>query len=103
LGVKGGFEQQISLDKPTKTMKNSEDYNVWSEKPPWCQPWTILLSGSVIIVASWLPFHKWWLSLPVASVISLWWWYFLLAYPRLIRQAIAMEQSHPSTPKTTTD
>ncbi|MBE9176171.1 hypothetical protein IQ225_14215 [Synechocystis salina LEGE 06155] len=84
-------------------MDNPENYDVWSEKPRWCQPWTILLTGSVIIAASWLLFHQWWLSLPVAGVIALWWWYFLLAYPRLVRQAIAMDQGHGVPPKTTTD
>jgi hypothetical protein len=77
-------------------MSNPEGYNVWSDKPRWCQPWTILLTGSVIIASSWLLFHRWWLSLPVAAAIALWWWYFLLAYPRLVRQAIAMELDHSS-------
>lgn len=72
-------------------MNNSAHDSVWSTKPPWCQPWTILLTGTMAIAVSWLWLQRWWLTLPVALGIGLWWWYFLLVYPSFVQKAIARE------------
>ncbi|MFN9175080.1 MAG: DUF6737 family protein [Synechocystis sp.] len=56
------------------TKPNSID--VWQDKPAWCQPWTIILTGITLISASWLLFHRLWLSIPIASLILLRWGYF---------------------------
>jgi hypothetical protein len=60
--------------------------NLWESKPWWCQPWTIVLTGIIIITGSWLLFHTLWLTLPVAGLIVLWWTYFLIVVPRLLAQ-----------------
>lgn len=57
----------------------------WSLKPPWCQPWSILLTGMVLVVASWLLLHIRWLTLAVAAVVLLWWVLFLLLVPAAYR------------------
>ena len=31
--------------------------DMWKTKPPWCQPWTILLTGTVITSAPTMVFH----------------------------------------------
>ena len=41
----------------------------WSLKPWWCQPWTILLTGTVAITTSWLVLHIWWLTAAVAVLV----------------------------------
>jgi hypothetical protein len=81
------------------TKPNSID--VWQDKPAWCQPWTIILTGITLISASWLLFHRLWLSIPIASLILLRWGYFLVLYPRLINQMA--NQTLVSPPKTDLD
>ena len=56
---------------------------VWQLKPWWCQPWSILLTGTVLIGGSWLLVHRWWLTLLVAIPVSTWMGFFVLLYPRL--------------------
>lgn len=58
--------------------------NLWEHKPWWCQPWTIILTGSIIIVGSWLLFQTIWFTVPVAILIVLWWTYFLIIVPRIL-------------------
>jgi hypothetical protein len=58
--------------------------NLWEHKPWWCQPWTIILTGIIIIVGSWLIFHALWLTVPVGILIVLWWTYFLIVVPRML-------------------
>jgi hypothetical protein len=60
--------------------------NMWQSKPWWCQPWTIILTGVIIITSSWLIFHTLWLTVPVAALIVLWWTYFLIIVPRLLME-----------------
>jgi hypothetical protein len=82
-------------------MTNPHSINVWQDKPAWCQPWTIILTGITLIGASWLLFHRWWISIPIASLIFIWWGYFLVLYPRLINQLA--NQTVVSPPKTDLD
>ena len=55
--------------------------SMWALKPWWCQPWSILLTGVTIPTASWLLLHRLWVTLPVASVILVWWLLFLVLVP----------------------
>jgi hypothetical protein len=64
----------------------SETYDLWQYKPWWCQPWTIVLTGIIIIAGSWVVFHKIWLSIVVAVPIVIWWTYFLVLVPRLLKE-----------------
>ncbi len=61
--------------------------NVWHYKPWWCQPWSILLTGLGLIGASWLLFHRLWLTTLVAIPLSAWMGYFVLLFPRLVAQS----------------
>jgi hypothetical protein len=69
----------------------TKSFDIWNYKPWWCQPWSILLTGIVIIGSSWLIGKNLWISLLVSLPIIAWWVYFLILYPRLVSQA--MEQS----------
>jgi hypothetical protein len=77
-------------------MTNPNSIDVWQDKPAWCQPWTIILTGITLISASWLLFHRLWLSIPIASLILIWWGYFLVLYPRLINQMANQALVSPS-------
>ena len=67
-----------------------------SSKPPWCQPWTITLTGTVAMVGSWALFPSFpgsIVAVGVSGAVSLWWWVFLVAYPQAtLRYAEADER-----------
>ena len=63
-------------------MEDGTPSSLWHSKPLWCQPCTILLTGLLVIAASWLLLQRWWISAPVALGVLLWWWLFLVAVPR---------------------
>ena len=57
----------------------------WSLKPWWCQPWSILLTGVLVIAGSWFLMHRWWISAPVAVAVLAWWGLFLVVVPAAYR------------------
>ena len=67
-------------------MTQAPDLSIWSHKPWWCQPWSILLTGVAVAISSWLLFGRWWLSLLVAVGVLLWWGLFLVLVPAAWRQ-----------------
>jgi membrane protein YdbS with pleckstrin-like domain len=74
--------------------------DLWQSKPWWCQPWTIILTGVVIVVGSWLVLHTWWLTIPLGILIGVWWLYFLVLVPQMLRQ-MTEEQVNQSASETT--
>jgi hypothetical protein len=74
--------------KESTTPSDLETYDLWQSKPWWCQPWTIILTGLIIISSSWLLFQTIWLTVLVAIPISIWWAYFLIVVPRLLKNNI---------------
>jgi hypothetical protein len=61
--------------------------SIWQYKPWWCQPWSILLTGIIIISFSWLLLKIIWLTIIVTIVISIWWLYFLIIVPKMIEKS----------------
>ena len=57
----------------------------WGEKPFWCQPWSIILTGVSIIVISLLWPGIIWISALLTILIVLWWMLFLVIAPSLYR------------------
>ncbi len=66
--------------------EQTEEIDLWQSKPWWCQPWTIILTGIVIITGSWLVLKSLWITLPLTIAIIVWWMYFLVIVPRLLRE-----------------
>ncbi len=60
----------------------------WNYKPWWCQPWSILLTGIVLIGGSWGLFHTLWFTGLVAVPVAAWMGFFLLLYPRLMQREL---------------
>ena len=63
------------------------DPNVWTHKPAWCQPWSIVGTGSAVVAGVWAvsggsPGWTAAAALPVAA----WWWLFLGIYPQQFRE-----------------
>ncbi len=75
-----------TTDAGTTDAGTTDAGDMWSHKPVWCQPWTIVLTGVMIMVGSWLVLHRLWITIPVSGVIGLWWWYFLIVMPRFVRE-----------------
>ncbi|MEL6492666.1 MAG: DUF6737 family protein [Cyanobacteria bacterium J06621_3] len=83
--------QEMSSEK---TSQQEMPDSMWQLKPWWCQPWSIILTGIAIPVASWLLLHRLWITLPVAGVIAVWWLLFLVIVPGQYSQMLeANEQS----------
>ncbi|MBM5816609.1 MAG: hypothetical protein FJ083_08485 [Cyanobacteria bacterium K_Offshore_surface_m2_239] len=57
----------------------------WRHKPWWCQPWTILLTGGMVLAVDAVLFLRFglplWLALPPLLAILAWWILFLLIVP----------------------
>ncbi|WP_036484880.1 DUF6737 family protein [Myxosarcina sp. GI1] len=70
---------------------NNKVISVWNYKPWWCQPWSIILTGVSIIGGSWLLFHTVWISVGISIPIAVWWVYFLILYPQMMKEYL--EQS----------
>lgn len=74
------------MDKFDDRQNSSKPLSVWDLKPWWCQPWTILLTGILLIVGSWILFQTVWITVGLSSSILLWWFYFLIVYPKIIEK-----------------
>jgi hypothetical protein len=77
---------------------------IWDYKPWWCQPWSILLTGNGLIVASWLLGHRYWLTGLVAVPLVAWMGFFILVFPQLARESgllAEMKQQHMVPPADT--
>lgn len=72
---------------------SSKSFNVWDYKPWWCQPWSIILTGISIIGGSWLLFNTIWISLSISLPIVVWWVYFLILYPQMMKEHLASRSS----------
>jgi hypothetical protein len=59
--------------------------SLWDEKPWWCQPWSIILTGLVVTSGSWLLLQRLWVTLPIAAVVLGWWMLFLVIAPAAYR------------------
>lgn len=81
-------------------MTNTVSPDLWQSKPWWCQPWTIILTGVLIVAGSWFALHIWWITIPLGILIGVWWLYFLVIVPQMLRQ-MAEEQANQSGSKTT--
>ena len=67
--------EQISGDNP------GTPGSFWQTKPGWCQPWTIVATGTGVSLASWVLLQRWWITAPVVGAVLVWWWLFLVLVP----------------------
>ena len=60
---------------------NKLDY--WSLKPPWCQPWSIISFGLIVVGAFQFLIHNIWITGLVLLLILMWWYLFLYIAPSI--------------------
>lgn len=77
----------MSTQNELPTSDVPKEGDLWSQKPWWCQPWSILLTGVLVASGSWLLFHKLWITLPTIVGVLIWWLLFLVIAPAAYRQA----------------
>ena len=77
-------------------MSDSPSINPWHYKPWWCQPWSILLTGTTLISGSWLLLHRIWVTVLVAIPISIWMGFFLLVWPSLMARYLESQETGPN-------
>ena len=73
-------------------MKSGEDshkqHGYWQEKPLWCQPWSIIFTGLLIIITTFTLFH----NIIIESLVSIftiaWWYLFLFIAPQAFDEII---------------
>ncbi|XP_062190837.1 uncharacterized protein LOC133893851 isoform X5 [Phragmites australis] len=76
---KSGAAAFFEEDRVVEDMDEYLDYlsleydSVWDTKPVWCQPWTILLSGTVAAACSWVVLQSIVITAGVSFVICAWW------------------------------
>jgi hypothetical protein len=71
--------------------------DLWAHKPWWCRPWSILLTGALLVTGSWLLGHRIWLSALVATAVGGWWLLFLVLAPMAYRQGGADRELQQTT------
>ena len=84
------IEQGAQTLQPSGSHVAARSESLWDHKPWWCQPWTILTTGVVLITLSWLLLQRWWITGPFALGIGAWWWLFLVAVPTAYSQEASM-------------
>jgi hypothetical protein len=70
-----------------------EPLNPWNYKPWWCQPWSILLTGILLVSGCWSLTQIIWITIPVALLVLAWWTVFLVVWPKVIRESEFFEPS----------
>jgi hypothetical protein len=68
-----------------KSKSDSGSTSIWHYKPWWCQPWSIILTGIVIVGGSWWVTKMIWIAVAISVPILLWWVYFLILYPKMMQ------------------
>ena len=66
--------------------------SVWTYKPWWCQPWSILLTGWGAIALSWLLLHRYWVTALVSIPLLAWMGFFLILFPKAAAESGVLEQ-----------
>lgn len=82
----------------TEPVQSSEPMtqSVWQQKPWWCQPWSILLTGFGLIAASWLLLKMIWVTGLVALPLLAWMGFFVFVYPSLMQAKPSGQDSSDS-------
>lgn len=71
-----------------------ESTNMWEYKPQWCQPWSILLTGSVVIAAvNRLSHSSYIFTSIVALPVLVWWYLFLVLVPQEFKSYVQEQKA----------
>ncbi|KAL6759040.1 hypothetical protein V8C86DRAFT_2583735, partial [Haematococcus lacustris] len=80
------------VDEGGAQIQLSSDF--WASKPAWCQPWSILSTGSTLIAAAWtLSSSNILVTVLVSVPVLLWWFLFLVLVPEQYKEAVQAQKA----------
>ncbi len=62
-------------------MDTNSKKNFWDSKPYWCQPWSIISFGVLVLILSWKLFNNIIFSSILGIFVFVWWILFLILAP----------------------
>ena len=62
-------------------MESNSKKSFWDSKPFWCQPWSIIFSGILVLITSWIIFNNFIVNALLGFLIIIWWVVFLILVP----------------------
>ena len=62
-------------------MDTNSKKSFWDSKPYWCQPWSIISFGVLVLIFSWKVFNNIILTSFIGVLVSIWWILFLILAP----------------------
>ena len=62
-------------------MDSNSKKKFWDLKPYWCQPWSIITFGILVLVFSWIIFNSIIITSILSFLIIAWWLIFLIVVP----------------------
>ena len=67
-------------------MDSDSKDDFWSFKPFWCQPWSIISFGILVLIFSWTLFNNIIISSIFLFLVIPWWILFLIIAPKLHKE-----------------
>ncbi len=67
-------------------MDSDSKNKFWELKPYWCQPWSIISFGTLLLTSSWIIFNNLLISSILGFFIIIWWILFLILAPNLFKE-----------------
>ena len=62
-------------------MDTNSKKSFWDSKPYWCQPWSIISFGVLVLIFSWKLFNNIIITSTIAVFVFVWWIVFLILAP----------------------
>ena len=67
-------------------MDTNSKKSFWDSKPYWCQPWSIISFGVLVLIFSWKLFENILITSILGFFIFVWWILFLILAPNLYQE-----------------
>ena len=74
-------------------MDTNSKKSFWDSKPYWCQPWSIISFGMLVIIFSWKLFNNIIFTSIIGVFVFVWWILFLILVPNSYQVMNDKEQS----------
>ena len=74
-------------------MQSNNKNNFWDLKPYWCQPWSIVSFGVLVLIVSWQLFNNIIFTSVLGVFVFVWWILFLILAPNSYQVMNDKEQS----------
>jgi len=74
-------------------MDTNSKKSFWDSKPYWCQPWSIISFGVLVLIFSWKLFNNILFTSIIGIFVFVWWILFLILAPNSYQVMNDKEQS----------